>query len=60
MAKLPTLIRKTYDALHHNADPAVYEVLCSAYNAADRMCRRFGFMSLTIPAIDRYDWAALR
>ncbi|UGT64338.1 helix-turn-helix domain-containing protein [Nocardia asteroides] len=60
LAKLPALIRKTYGALQETADPAAYELLCSAYNAADRMCRRFGFMSLTIPAIDRYDWAAAR
>ncbi|MGK8522190.1 helix-turn-helix domain-containing protein [Nocardia asteroides] len=60
LAALPVLIRRIYGALQQRPDPAVYELLCSAYNAADRMCRRFGFMSLTIPAIDRYDWAAGR
>ncbi|MFC9432458.1 helix-turn-helix domain-containing protein [Nocardia sp. NPDC057030] len=61
LARLPLLIRQMYGALHDNPDdPAVYELLCAAYNAADRMCRRFGFMSLTIPAVDRYDWAAAR
>ncbi|PXX59673.1 transcriptional regulator with XRE-family HTH domain [Nocardia tenerifensis] len=59
LAQLPMLIRQLYGALHNDPDdPVVYELLCSAYNAADRMCRRFGFMSLTIPAVDRYDWAA--
>lgn len=59
LAQLPGLIRQLYGALHEQPnEPAVYDLLCSAYNAADRMCRRFGFMSLTIPAIDRYDWAA--
>ncbi|MEV6555847.1 helix-turn-helix transcriptional regulator [Nocardia sp. NPDC051756] len=60
LARLPKLIRQLYGAMHVSPEPAVFELLCRAYNAADRMCRRFGFMSLTIPAIDRYDWAAAR
>ncbi|WP_040689537.1 helix-turn-helix domain-containing protein [Nocardia vinacea] len=60
LARLPKLIRQLYGALRENPEPAVYALLCSAYNVADRVCRRFGFMSLTIPAIDRYDWAAAR
>ncbi|MFI6772505.1 multiprotein-bridging factor 1 family protein [Nocardia sp. NPDC050412] len=58
LANLPALIRQTYGALRDNPSPEVYDLLCNAFNAADRMCRRFGFMSLTIPAVDRYDWAA--
>ncbi|MFQ6394227.1 helix-turn-helix domain-containing protein [Nocardia sp. KC 131] len=59
LASLPTLIRQVYGVLRDNPSPEVYDLLCNAYNAVDRMCRRFGFMSLTIPAIDRYDWAAI-
>ncbi|MGV9678586.1 helix-turn-helix domain-containing protein [Nocardia sp. NPDC003482] len=58
LARLPKLIRELYGALADNSDPEVYALLADAYNAADRICRRFGHMALTIPAVDRFDWAA--
>lgn len=60
LARLPELVRRLYGALDVQAEPRVYALLAGAYNAADRMCRRFGYMALTIPAVDRYEWAAAR
>ncbi|MBF6170058.1 helix-turn-helix domain-containing protein [Nocardia blacklockiae] len=60
LAALPGLIRKLYGAVDLDPQPRVYALLAGAYNAADRLCRRFGHMALTVPSIDRFDWAAAR
>ncbi|MBB5915481.1 transcriptional regulator with XRE-family HTH domain [Nocardia transvalensis] len=60
LTALPALIRKLYGALEIDPEPRIYSLLAGAYNASDRLCRRFGHMALTVPSIDRFDWAAAR
>jgi transcriptional regulator with XRE-family HTH domain len=64
LRRLPVLIRQLHDAAHAaNTDAErarVYSLLSSAYVTAERLCRRFGFMSLTTPAVDRLEWCAER
>ncbi len=60
LARLPELIRALYGASSIDPDPEIYSLLADAYNAADRLCRRFGYMAMTIPAVDRFEWAAAR
>jgi transcriptional regulator with XRE-family HTH domain len=64
LRRLPVLIRQLHGAAHSaNTDTErarVYSLLSSAYVTAERLCRRFGFMSLTTPAVDRLEWCAER
>ncbi|PKW18093.1 helix-turn-helix domain-containing protein [Saccharopolyspora spinosa] len=64
LRRLPVLIRQLHGAAHAaNADAErarVYSLLSSAYVTAERLCRRFGFMSLTTPAVDRLEWCVER
>ncbi|GAA0516071.1 transcriptional regulator [Saccharopolyspora subtropica] len=64
LVRLPALIRQLHGALHTaNSDGErgrIFTLLSSAYVTAERLCRRFGFMSLTTPAVDRLEWAAER
>ncbi|MFC8530228.1 helix-turn-helix domain-containing protein [Nocardia sp. NPDC057227] len=61
MAQLPAVLRALYGALH--AAPAdhrapVYTLLAAAYYTAQRLLRRFGFLSLVPTALDRLDWSS--
>ncbi|MEV4129626.1 helix-turn-helix transcriptional regulator [Nocardia sp. NPDC049707] len=62
LARLPILMRQIYGALHAaSADAeggATYDLLCAAHAAAERLCRRFGYMGLAVSALDRLEWFA--
>lgn len=62
LARLPILIRQLYGALHAARSDEergrVFSVLSAAHVTAERLCRRFGFMTLTTPALDRLEWSA--
>lgn len=56
---LPALIRQLHGALRESTSDGeksqIHALLASAYVTAERLCRRFGFMTLTTPALDRLD-----
>jgi transcriptional regulator with XRE-family HTH domain len=59
LVRLPTLIRQLYGALHAASSDVergrAYSLLCAAHVTAERLCRRFGFMTQTTPALDRLE-----
>ncbi|SDD03279.1 helix-turn-helix domain-containing protein [Actinokineospora iranica] len=59
LARLPLLIRQLHGALHsvssHEQRGAIYSLLASAYATVERIARRFGYLELTTPALDRLD-----
>ncbi|MEO6089249.1 MAG: helix-turn-helix transcriptional regulator [Umezawaea sp.] len=64
LVRLPILIRQLHGAVHAaNTDgerAAIYTLLSSAYVTAERLCRRFGYMTLTTPTLDRLEYVASR
>lgn len=64
LAKLPIIIRQLHGVLHNATTEAersaVYSQLASAYVTAERIARRFGYMPLTTPALDRLEVFAER
>ncbi|MFC3964820.1 helix-turn-helix domain-containing protein [Nocardia jiangsuensis] len=61
LARMPGLLRQLHGALHAaSADRrgAVLSVLCAAFVTTERLCRRFGFLTLAPIALDRLEWAA--
>jgi transcriptional regulator with XRE-family HTH domain len=64
LAKLPILIRQLHGALHNASTEAersaVYSQLASAYVTAERIARRFGYLPLTTPTLDRLEVFAER
>ncbi|OLR94132.1 helix-turn-helix domain-containing protein [Actinokineospora bangkokensis] len=64
LAGLPLLIRKFHGALRDTTSDGergrLHSCLASAFVTAERLCRRFGFTALAVPALDRLDWAAER
>ncbi|WP_280257420.1 helix-turn-helix domain-containing protein [Nocardia wallacei] len=61
LARLPVHMRQLYGALHEAGSAergAVHNLLCAAYAAAERLCRRFGYMGLAVSALDRLEWFA--
>ncbi|RJQ89708.1 XRE family transcriptional regulator [Amycolatopsis panacis] len=62
LARLPVLLRQMHGAVreaHSDADRArAYTLLSAGYVTVERLCRRFGFMSLCTPAVDRLEWVA--
>ncbi|MBB4968400.1 helix-turn-helix domain-containing protein [Saccharothrix violaceirubra] len=64
LALLPRLIRQLHGALEvARSDEArgdLYSLLASAYVTAERIARRFGYMQLSTPSLDRLDMYAER
>lgn len=62
LARLPMLLRQMHGAVREarsDADRArAYTLLSAGYVTAERLCRRFGYMSLCTPAVDRLEWVA--
>ncbi|WP_245721381.1 helix-turn-helix domain-containing protein [Nocardia pseudovaccinii] len=62
LARLPILIRQMYGALHAAGTDAergrVFTLLSAAHVTAERLCRRFGYMNMTVPVLDRLEWVA--
>ncbi|MEV0359708.1 helix-turn-helix transcriptional regulator [Nocardia sp. NPDC050697] len=61
LAQLPGTLRRLYGALHaapvgHRAP--VSTLLAAAWHTTERLCRRFGFLSLSLIALDRLDSAS--
>ncbi|MEU0504394.1 helix-turn-helix transcriptional regulator [Nocardia sp. NPDC005998] len=59
LARLPVHMRQLYGALHATSTAAergaIYNLLCAAHAAAERLCRRFGYMGLAVSALDRLE-----
>lgn len=64
LAKLPIIIRQLHGAAHNSTTDAersaVYSLLSSAYVTAERIARRFGYLPLTTPTLDRLEVFAER
>jgi transcriptional regulator with XRE-family HTH domain len=64
LARLPLLIRQLHGALHSAATDeqraAVCSLLSAAYGTAERIARRFGYLHLTTPTLDRLEFFAGR
>lgn len=62
LARLPVLLRQMHGAVreaHSDGDRArAYTLLSAGYVTAERLCRRFGYMSLCTPSVDRLEWVA--
>ncbi|MFC9440277.1 helix-turn-helix domain-containing protein [Nocardia sp. NPDC057030] len=62
LTRLPVLIRQLYGALHEASNDAergrIFSLLAHAYIQSERLTHRFGFMTLTLPSLDRLEWAA--
>ena len=62
LARLPILLRQLYgaarDASTDEDRGRIFSLLSSGYVTAERLCRRFGYMSLCAPALDRLEWLA--
>lgn len=62
LQRLPILLRQLHGAVREAKTDTeraeAYSVLSHAYVTAERLCRRFGYMSLCTPAVDRLEWAA--
>lgn len=62
LAALPQLIRKFYGALRDASTDTergrIFSHLAACFVTAECLCRRFGFMHLAAPALDRLEWAA--
>ncbi|WP_069162065.1 helix-turn-helix domain-containing protein [Nocardia altamirensis] len=62
LTRLPVLIRQLYGALHAASNDAergrIFSLLAHAYIQSERLTHRFGFMTLTLPSLDRLEWAA--
>lgn len=62
LAWLPVLLRQLYGAVEDTASEAeqsrLFSVIAAAWVLAERLCRRFGLLTLAIPALDRLDVVA--
>lgn len=62
LQRLPVLLRQLYGAIRESKTDTergeVFSLLSAAYVTAERLCRRFGYMPMCIPALDRLEWAA--
>ncbi|MBB5158062.1 tetratricopeptide (TPR) repeat protein [Saccharopolyspora phatthalungensis] len=62
LVRLPTLLRQLHGAAREAMTDAergrVYSLLASGYGTAEKLCRRFGYLSLCTPAVDRLEWVA--
>ncbi|ATL68716.1 helix-turn-helix domain-containing protein [Nocardia terpenica] len=62
LLRLPVLIRQLYGAIDAAGDDAergrVFSLLAHAYMQAEGLTHRFGFIALTMLALDRLEWAA--
>ncbi|WP_232376973.1 tetratricopeptide repeat protein [Amycolatopsis aidingensis] len=62
LARLPVLLRQLHgavrDATTDTERGRLYSLLSAGYVTAERLCRRFGYMSLCTPAVDRLEWVA--
>ncbi|MFD8496234.1 helix-turn-helix domain-containing protein [Amycolatopsis sp. NPDC059657] len=60
LARLPILLRQAHGAVREAASDEdrgrAFSLLSAGYVTAERLFRRFGYMSLTTPAVDRLEW----
>ncbi|SHG02500.1 helix-turn-helix domain-containing protein [Streptoalloteichus hindustanus] len=62
LTRLPGILRQIHGAVREARTEGerarAYSLLASGYVTTERLCRRFGYMSLCTPAVDRMEWAA--
>lgn len=62
LARLPVLLRQLYGTLDDTTSQAeksrLFSTIAAAWVLAERLCRRFGLLTLAIPTLDRLDTVA--
>ncbi|HVK25182.1 MAG TPA: helix-turn-helix transcriptional regulator [Actinokineospora sp.] len=62
LQRLPVLMRQLYGALRETTSETeqgdIYSLLAAGYVTAERLCRRFGYTALSLPAVDRLESVA--